>query len=203
MELNELKEIWKNEQKEIFARVEINERRISEITISNSKNKLEKYISIAIIGRNLALLYFIISIWFASKLLNELEYSLPAIMGGFAMLFSFFQHISLKKVNYNSMNIIELQKIIHKFRIHTLKYSKFDKAIVALWFLTLSPIYLKLFFKVSVFSNQNHFIIFILVIVGIVILIKSNLFGDIYKKWDLELKEAEIKLNEIKEFELE
>jgi|TARA_B110001469_G_C9602661_1_gene299463 hypothetical protein len=202
MELNELKEIWQNEQNKLLTRLEINEKRVNEITVHNSKNKLEKYINISIVGRNLALLYFIISIWFASKVLNDLLYSLPAIFGGLAMLFSFFQHISLKKANYSSMNIVELQKTIHKFRIHTLKYSKFDKGIVGLWLLTLSPIYLKLFFKISIFSNQNHFVIFILITIGISLLVKIFPF-DIYKKWDLELNEAEIKLNEIKDFEIE
>lgn len=202
MELNELKEIWKNEQNKLIARVEINESRINEITILNSKNKLEKYLNISIIGRNLALVYFIISLWFASKVLNDLLYSLPAIIGGLAMLYSFFQHISLKKVNYSSMSIIELQKTIHKFRIHILKHSKFDKGIVALWALTLTPIYLKLYFKISIFSNQNHFIVFILTTLGIIYLIKILPF-DIYKKWNLELNEAENKLNEIKDFELE
>ena len=202
MELNELKEIWQNEQNKLLTRIEINEKRVNEITVHNSKNKLEKYINISIVGRNLALVYFIISIWFASKVLNELLYSLPAIIGGLAMLFSFFQHITLKKANYSSMNIVELQKSIEKFRIHTLKYSKFDKGIVGLWLLTLSPIYLKLFFNISIFSNQNHFFIFLLVTIAISIFIKIFPF-DIYKKWDLELNEAESKLNEIKEFEVE
>ena len=115
MEINELKDIWQNEQKKLITRIEINEKRVNEITVLNSKNKLEQYITISIIGRNLALLYFMISIWFASKALNDLFYSLPAIIGGLAMLFSFFQHISLKKANYSSMNIIELQKSIEKF----------------------------------------------------------------------------------------
>ena len=63
-------------------------------------------------------------------------------------------------------------------------------------------IYLKLFFSISIFSNQNHFILFILIIVALGILVKIFPF-DIYKKWDLELSEAETKLNEIKEFEIE
>ena len=98
MELNDLKEIWKTEHKNLLNKLEINEKRLNEITIQNSKNKLEKYVNISIIGRNLALLYFIISIWFASKVLNEIYYSIPAIIGGIAMLFSFFQHISLKRL---------------------------------------------------------------------------------------------------------
>ncbi len=202
MEINELKDIWQDEQKKLITRIEINEKRVNEITVLNSKHKLERYITITIIGRNLALLYFMISIWFASKALNDLFYSLPAIIGGLAMLFSFFQHISLKKANYSSMTIIELQKSIEKFRIHTLKYAKFDKGIVILWLLTLSPIYLKLLFNISIFSNLNHFIIFLLITVTLGVFMKVFPF-DIYKKWDAELNDAEIKLNEIYEYELE
>lgn len=202
MDLNDLKEIWKTEHKNLLNRVEINEKRLNEITVLNSKNKFETYINISIIGRNLALLYFIISIWFASKVLNEICYSIPAIIGGIAMLFSFFQHISLKKANYDSMSIIELQKTIQKFRIHTSKYAKFDKGIVALWYLTISPIYLKLYFKISIFSNQNHFDIFMLITVGAALLMIFFPF-DIYKKLYSELYDAETKLNEILEYEKE
>ncbi|PQJ22750.1 hypothetical protein [Tenacibaculum sp. SG-28] len=202
MELNDFKETWKNENNKILNRLEINENRLNEITVQNSKNKYDKFISISIIGRNLALLYFIISIWFASKAFNDVFYSIPAIIGGFAMLFSFFQHITLKRANYNTMSIIELQKTIQRFRIHTSKYAKFDKGIVALWFLTISPIYLKLYFRISIFSNPNHFFIFILIIVSCVLLLKIFPF-DIYKKWDIELNEAETKLNEILNYEKE
>jgi len=202
MELSELKKIWKMENKNIVSRIELNEKRIHEITIQNSKNKFEKHLNISILGKNLALVYFLISICFAALVLNDLIYSVPALIGGLAMLFSFFQHRSLKKVNYNSMSIIELQKTIHRFRIHTLKYSKYDMGIVALWIVTLFPIYLKLFFKVSVFSNQKHFIIYSLVILGVILLI--NMFASsIYKKIYMELSEAEVKLNEIKDFEIE
>ena len=100
------------------------------------------------------------------------------------------------------MSIIELQKTIQKFRIHTSKYAKFDKGIVAFWFLTLSPIYLKLFFKISIFSSQSHFYIFTLTIVSIGLLIKIFPFN-IYKKWDIELSDAESKLNEILDYEKE
>ena len=100
------------------------------------------------------------------------------------------------------MSIIELQKTIQKFRIHTSKYAKFDRGIVALWLLTLSPIYLKLFFTISIFTNQSHFYIFMLIIISVGLLIKIFPF-DIYKKWDLELNEAETKLNEILDYEKE
>ncbi|WP_224484025.1 hypothetical protein [Robertkochia aurantiaca] len=202
MDLNEFKKMWVETNADISNRLEINENRLNQITINHSKNKLEKYMNISILGRNLALVYFGISIFFAVKVFDDLAYSVPAIMGGLAMLFSFFQHLSLKKVNYSTMNIVELQKTIENFRIHTLKFSKFDKGIVAFWIITLIPVYLKLYFHISIYSNQDYLLIFILSIVSVSFLIRLIPF-DAYKKWDSELKEAESKLNELIEFEKE
>lgn len=200
MEIDELKDIWKNEQEKLIDRIEINEKRINEITIQNSKNKIEEYMNTSILGRNLALLYAVISISLASIVRNDLLYSLPAFIAGIAMIYSFIQHISLKKEDFSSMNIIELQKTINSFQIHTLKYSKFDTGIVALWLLTSIPILIKILFKFSIFSNTIAFLIFIFF--SVILLLK--LFSlDIYKKWDLELNTAKIKLNEIQKFELE
>ena len=118
MELSELREMWKTENKNLNDRIQINEKRLNELTLKTSKDKLNKYINISIIGRNITFLYVAISIFMASKVMNELYYSIPAIIGGLAMLLSFFQHLSLKKVDYNSMSIVELQKTLQKFRIH-------------------------------------------------------------------------------------
>jgi len=202
-EFKEFKEVWKKEQNELISRIEVNEKKISGLEFEKSKNEFDKYINISIMGRNFALIYFMISILLASKLFNDVLYSIPAFIGGFAMLFSFFQHLPLKKPNYSLMTIIELQKTISSFRIHTLKYSKFDKGIVYIWLFTLIPIFLKLIFKISLFNHLNQLIIFYSIsIIGIMIIIK--LFpNDIYKKWDLELKNAEKQLNEIRKFELE
>jgi len=203
MDLKEFKEVWKKEQNELISRIEVNEKKISGLEFEKSKNEFDKYINISIMGRNFALIYFMISILLASKLFNDVLYSIPAFIGGFAMLFSFFQHLPLKKPNYSLMTIIELQKTINSFRIHTLKYSKFDTGIVALWILTLIPILLKLFFKISILTNLNQLIIYSLITISIIIILIRFMPFDIYKKWDLELKNAEKQLNEVRKFELE
>lgn len=203
MDLKEFKEVWKKEQNELISRIDVNEKKITGFEFEKSKNEFDKYINISIMGRNFALIYFLISILLAFKLFDDVLYSIPAFIGGLAMLYSFFQHLPLKKPNYSLMTIIELQKTINSFRVHTLKYSKFDIGIVALWILTLIPISLKLFFKISILTNLNQLIIYsFIAIFGIIILIKYLPFG-IYKRWDLELKNAEKQLNEVRKFELE
>jgi len=203
MELIELKETWKKEQKEFMARIELSEKKLNEITFNNSKSKFDQKLMISILGRNMALVYCCISIWFAYRYFEDYVYTIPVILGGIAMLFSFFQHRSLKKPNYSSMSIVELQKTVHKFRIHTKKIAKFDKGIVLLWFLTISPLILSSRFNFHIFSNFRHIIIFSMIAVGIIILLLFNPFGDIYKRWDSELKATENELAQILEFESE
>jgi hypothetical protein len=200
MEVNELKEIWKKDQEKLIERIEVNEKRINEITIQNSKSKLEEYMNISIKGRNIALLYAALSLTLAWKVKEELVYSLPAVIAAVAMVLSFFQHLPLKKADYSLMNIIDLQSTIYKFQVHILKYSKFDMGIVALWLLTSIPILLKIIFKLAIFSNFIALGVFILF--GTIVLLKM-FSTDIYKKWDKELMEAQSRLNDIQEFELE
>ncbi len=200
MELSEFKEIWRSEQQELQNELGIREQEVKAITKKFSQSKLERYLIISIIGRNLALVYFVISMWLASKVFSELPYSIPAIIGGLAMLYSFYQHLPLRRANYSTMSIIELQKAIEAFRIHSLKYANYDKAVVALWFLTVAPIYLKLNFKILIYSNITYFLIFIGIAIVIYLILKIIPF-DIYDKHNSELKDAEMELRKIEELE--
>ena len=198
MELNDLKSIWLKEKKELENKIALNLKLVESI-LSKSKNSLNKSIKTAILGRNLALIYMAISLILASKVFYEFEYSIPAYIGAIAMLFSFFQHISLKKPDFSKMSTVELQKAISQFRIHTLKYSKYDISIVILWFLTVMPICL----KHIIFSILKIHISLLSIYAITLLFILSSLIRSrhIYKRWNEELKESEEQLNLIIEFE--
>lgn len=195
MELDDLKNIWLKEKMELESKIVLKENLVKELTFDKSKNSLDKLIKTAILGRNLALVYMIISMIFTVKVFYDFEYSIPACIGGIAMLFSFFQHVSLKRPDFSKMNTIELQKAICQFRIHTSKYSKYDISIVSLWILTLIPIYFKYILKIQISLLPLISIITLLIVLTLV-------FSKyIYKKWDKQLKENEEQLNLITEFE--
>jgi hypothetical protein len=194
MELDDLKNIWLKEKMELESRIVLNENLVKELTFK-SKSSFDKLIKTAILGRNLALVYMIISIILASKVFYEFEYSIPALIGAGAMLFSFFQHISLKRPDFNKMSTIELQKAICQFRIHTSKFSKYDISIVCLWFLTVVPIYFKYILNMNIPLLPLYSIIISLIVLTL-------LFSKyIYTKWDKQLEENEQQLNQIIEFE--
>ncbi|MEO7767905.1 MAG: hypothetical protein ABIS01_10775 [Ferruginibacter sp.] len=195
MELNDLKNIWQREKNELESRITINEKLIKDLTFDKSKSSFDKLLKISILGRNLAFVYMLISIIIACKVFYEFEYSIPAFIGGIAMLLSFFQHKTLKRPDFSKMSTIELQKAICQFRIHTSKYSKYDISIVSLWFITLVPIYFKFILKIDISLIALYSVI--ITLIGLTFIFSKY----IYKKWDNQLKENEGQLNKIIEFE--
>jgi len=199
MELDDLKTIWLREKMELESKIILNHNLVKELIFNKSKNSFDKLIRISIIGRNLALVYMLISLFLASTVLNEIQYSIPAFIGAAAMLFSFFQHISLVKPDYLKMSTIELQKNISRFRVHTSKYSKYDISIVCIWFLTVLPICFKYFSKYFPFIFTQPIFIYSYYFLLIFLLIILPIFH--YKKIDKELEESERQLDQIIEFE--
>ena len=199
MELDDLKTIWLKEKVELESKIILNHNLVKELILNKSKNSFDRLISISILGRNLALVYMLISLFLASKVLYELQYSIPAFIGAAAMLFSFFQHISLVKPDYLKMSTIELQKNIARFRLHTSKYSKYDISIVCIWVLTVVPILFKYFSKYFPFIVIQPIFFGSYYILLIVLLTVFPIF--LYKKIDKELEESERQLDQIIEFE--
>ena len=200
MELDELKGLWKEDDKKLENRIELNEKLIQKMNMNNTVLEFDKMISKSILGRNFALVYCILSLIMASIIIEDLVYSVPAIIGSMAMLWSFIDHLSINKPDYSRISLIELQKSICNFRIHTSSTAKYDMAIVLLWQITSTPLYLKVLYKVSIYSNLKYFAIFCLSSVVISILVVS-FSRKTYEKYDRKLKESESDLEKIIEFE--
>lgn len=200
MELDDFKALWTKEQKELEDRLVINEDLLRQITADNSKSKFSKHLKVSILGRNLAIVYMLMSMFFAYLIIEEYQYSIPAIVGGLAMLFSFMQHQSLKHPDFSSMTTLELQKTISKFRLHTSSFSKYDISILLFWHITIFPAMLKGSFNISVYDNWKNIGVFLF---GILVLILVTLLFSkkIYKKIDSELAESTKQLELIRQFE--
>lgn len=195
MELDDLKNIWQKEKDELQNTIHLNEKIIQNMSLDKPKGNFSKLIKTAIIGRNLAIVYMTFSFVFAFAVYEDMRYFIPLIIGGLAMLFSFFQHFPLEKPDFSRMNTIELQKSICKFRIHTSKYAKYDMFIVAFWFMTIFPPYIKYVFKFQISIMQ---MIPVLLLITALIVAFSMVA---YKKWDKQLIENEEQLQRIIEFE--
>lgn len=200
MELDELKKLWKEENTRLENRIELNEKLIREMNMNKSIRGFDKLLKFSILGRNLALVYCFISIALAIRVIDEPLYSVPAIIGGLAMLASFVSHLSLERPNYEEISLIDLQKVISKFRIHTAANAKYDIGVVTLWLLTLTPAYLNVFFGVHLYARPTDLSIFCLVFF-VAIIALSAMSQSIYRKYDRQLKQSEAYLDKIIDFE--
>ncbi len=195
MELDELKVAWKQEKKALENRIKLDEAYIQRFAFDKSKGVFDRLISTSIIGRNLALVYMLISFAALYHMEADLWQSTLVFISGLAMLFSFFQHRSLKKPVYSQMNTVELQKAIAQFRIHTAKHAKYDLGIVALWFSAMIPVYLKLF------SNQSITFVDQLLVSAAIVVLMVVLSPFIYGRYNRQLMENEAQLAKVIEFE--
>jgi hypothetical protein len=202
MEIEDLKQIWKQENLKIEERMRLNEKLLLNLQKEKSIDSFEKHLTVAIWGKNLAIVYFVISMLLSGLVFNRIELCIPGFIGGFLMLWSFYSHLSIHRPDYNRMSVIELQKFIYKFRIHMDNSKKNDGAIVIIWFITLYPIYLHFGFKKELYQEPQLLLwsaIFLIILIPLFFAINYKM----YQKIDVKLKESEERLNEIKMVEEE
>ena len=199
MELEELKNIWQMEDKHLDSRIKLNEKQLMKMNMDDATGEIDKIMNTALLGRNMALIYCFIAIGMAVFMIEEIGYSIPAILGGLAMLWSFISHLSIEKLNYKD-SVVQLQKSVCAFRIHMASNAKYDILIVGFWFLTITPVFLKVSYDISLYSNYKAQIIFCLV-GGIVLTLMGALSRKLYIKYDGILRKSEAYLAELIELE--
>jgi len=151
--------------------------------------EFNKLLNLSRLGRNLALVYCLISLAMAIRIGEDLAYCLPAILGGFAMLGSFISHLAIEKPKYNA-SPVQLHKAIGKFRLHTAATARYDVAITAFWMLTFLPAFLKAFLNISLYDDPTTLFGFCL----ISLLVQSLLIAlglKTYREVNGKLKQAE------------
>jgi hypothetical protein len=203
METDELKRLWEEENESLKNRVRLNEKAIRNMKLEGAVSGFRFFLNISLTGRNLALVYFMISIIVAFNVIDEYYYSVPIIIGGLLMLWSFYHHLVIEKCkkHYN-MSIVELQKAIESFRIHSMKSRHYDFMVVVVWFLTLSPVYFRYKYNFDIYANSENLPgIGLVLLAGLLLLYFITQWG--YNMYDKKLKVIETRLSEIIEFEKE
>lgn len=197
MELDELKDYWKLENEKLRERIQLNESLIKKGYLKKTVSEVDLLVKTSILGRNLALIYALISFVFTIILIKQIEFSIPCFLGGLAMLWSFKDHLVITRPRYSELPIVELQKALHKFRIHSSSRSVYDLLIVFGWFVTIIPAWINIKHNTSVYQNGTTYFFSLM---GITLLLIIP-FRYIYKSFENKLKTAENSLNEILAFE--
>lgn len=196
---SDMNELWKEENDRLRTQTQINDVLLRKINLDRSTSEFEKLLKLSILGRNLALVYFVISLSYVIRLIQLPSFCIPVAIGGLLMGWSFYSHRSLKKIDPARMPILELQKAICEFRIHTSQNSKYDIGIVCFWLATLIPAVLYVDFGYTVTSRN------IAIGLGLALLVIISgvaIFGfRMYKKHGEQLVKSEELLKQIATFE--
>lgn len=200
MDLESMKKLWQEQNHVLEERISVNEARLQKMDFDRAVRKVDWLFKVSILGRNLALVYAIISIAFAFRNLEALEYSIPALIGGLAMILSFVSHLRIKTPDYVSMSVVELQKNFCAFRIHTANHAWYDVIVVILWVATLLPGILLRTAKIDFYRDTMAVTTYgsVLVTTTIFCLLIKYL---VYPYFNRQLKESEALLEQIAKFE--
>jgi hypothetical protein len=201
MEMQELKELWQAESQRLEQRIELNETALRKMNMEKAVGRFDKLVEKSILGRNLALVYGVIALVAFASSLERLEISIPLLVAALAMFWSFKYHLVIvKPKEYYEMSLVELQKLICNFRIHTSSSAKYDVSVVLLWFLTLIPFVIHIVFHVSVYENSSYGLPILLGIIAFCLIYGPSVVK-IYAEYETELGQAESCLEEIIDFE--
>lgn len=202
MNVDDIKNIWKDDMTQLESRVKINDEKIKQLEFNKAQSKFDKYLQVSIAGKNMALFYALISIALIYVVRDSPSYILLLIIGAALMVFSFFQHSVLKKIDYASLSLLELQKAINNFRKHTARTGIYDVTIVAVWLVTAGLAFMKWTKGFDVFETPTEIGVSG-IIVGVLILLTIIFSKTIYKHYDVKLKELDENIASISKYENE
>ncbi len=190
MNIDDIKGVWRQDMSALEDRVRVNEEKIKELEFNKATSTFDKFLKISLAGKNMALVYALGSVFLMYKVWDDSFYVIIVGIGAVAMVFSYFQHSSLKKLDLGSLSIIALQKEIYKFRMHTAKTAVYDLTIVGIWMVTAG---LGFYRWTRGEDAVLDLVSSIGIVGGILLLFVFTFFGSklIYKNIDEKLKESE------------
>jgi len=205
MELNDLEKIWKEKDKSEDS-LKINVKILLKRNYDIALSEFEKLLKLSVLGRNMAFIYFVMSLLMIYLVRNASVTAYPGIAGAMGMLLSFIYHFSytnkLRKLNYYSMPVVDLQKAINKFRIKSVDAGKYDLMVALLWLVTFLSMVFEYFFNKNLYTYFEVSISNALILIVILLLLYAGNKRMYKVMYEAKLLKAEADLKEILEFEL-
>ena len=206
MELDKLKENWQEKFKEQDKKIAINFALFKRITEQNVSSSLDTILTIQKSGTYLALVYAAISFGLGLLFFSEYYYSVPLLIAGFLMIYSFLGHYKQLKVitsiGFDQTSVKEYLKTILLYEDWIQKSKTSDFMIVFFWIASIIPIFLKSVLHMDVFHDSLSLLIFIGVLVLFIMLTTLGA-NAIYKDYNKKFDGIKSQLEEIQEFEKE
>jgi hypothetical protein len=206
MEIDKLKENWQEKLREQDQKIAINFSLFKKLTEQNVSSSLDKILTIQKLGTYFALVYAAISFGLGLVYFTEYYYSIPLLIAGFLMIYSFLGHYKQLKaittIGFEQTAVKDYLKIVLLYEDWIFKSKKADFIIVFIWFTSIAPLYAKYVLHMDIYHDSSSLLIFIGVSVSSALLM--NFFAEkIYKDYNKKFKVIKNKLEEILEFENE
>ena len=206
MEIDKLKENWQEKLREQDKKIAINFSLFKKLTEQNVSSSLDKILTMQKVGTYFALVYAAISIGLGLVFFTEYYYSVPLLIAGFLMIYSFLGHYKQLKaittIGFDQTAVKDYLKTALLYEDWIFKSKKADWIIVFIWFTSIAPLYVKYVFHKDIYQDGLSLLIFI----GVSVLssLLMNLFaGKIYKDFNKKFDTIKSQLKEIEEFENE
>jgi hypothetical protein len=206
MELDKLKENWQEKFKAQEEKITFNFTLFKRLTEQNVTSSLDKILTMQKVGTYLALVYAAISFGLGFVFLNEYYYSIPLLIAGFLMIYSFLGHYkqlkAITSIGFGRTAVKEYLKAVLSYEDWILKSKTNDFMITFFWIISTTPIFLKHVLHIDIFHDSSSLLIFIGVLVVIFTFITLGA-NSTYKDYNKKFKAIKRQLEEIKEFEKE
>ena len=204
MEKSEIHDLWTDHGKQLEKTLKLNETLLMKINLNQAVDRFKELLKVSVLGRNMAFVYFLVSIALAVAMINEPQYFLSLLVGGGCMLGSFGYHLKnttkFTRLNVYEIPIVELQKAITEFKISSISAGRYDFGIVVLWLTTILPACLKLFTHLDVYGNHFYAGFYFLIVAGAASVFYPLNLRTYHKMYGEKLSHAEGLLSEIMEF---
>lgn len=205
MELSDMEQLWKEHDLKLEKMMVLNKEMLRKVNFYPAVDGFNNLLNLSVAGRNMALVYALISGGLAVAVLTDFKLVIAALTGSVLMLLSFAYHLrstaKLKKLDFYAMPVIELQKTISEFKIRSIKAGKYDFAVMLIWLLSVTPIVAKLWLHKTIYidvQKNPHYLLIGLVVITVLLLLNNKMYHNLYGK---KLSQAEDRLQEVMVFE--
>jgi len=205
MELSEMELLWKEHNVKLEKIMVLNGEMLKKLNFYPAVDGFSKLLNLSVAGRNMALIYALISVGLSVAILADHQLLLTTLAGAIVMLLSFAYHLhhtaKLTKLNFYNMPVIELQKTINEFKITSIKAGKYDLVVMIIWLLSMVPVVAKLWLHTTININvpsTPYYISAALIAIAALLYLNEKMYNNLYGK---KLSQAEARLEEIIVFE--
>lgn len=198
MNVDDIKNIWKEDMQALESRLAVREDQVKQLEFNKVQTSFEKLSNTSQVGKNMTWLYALVSVFVMCNIFDAPIYAVIVGLGALAMVFSYFQHRPLTKLDVGRLSVLELQKELLKFKTHTAGTALFDKGILFFWVLTAGLGFYRLVFGGGAFSFTHSnpavigilavlFVFWLITLVSVIIVASKNVYGNIDKELNQSL----------------